>query len=397
MRWGLGRDATLLIAGQGVRAAGYGFTAVVLGALLAARGYGALRAGIVLTALIAGSGLASLLVGAVADRVGRRRCYRVFFVGVALSGGIVAAGAPYWLLLLVGLTGTISTDVVDNGPATTLEQVMLATEDAGRASVYGRYNAVGAACGALGALAATLPGLGSPGKGGGVHAWLFAVLVPVGIVGALLAGRLSPAVESASESVGGSRSRVRLGESRPTVRRLATLFAVDAAGGGLVTTGFMSYYLATRYHASLATLGWLFFSLTLVQAVSVMLAPLLANRFGLVPTMVGTHLPSNVLLASVAFAPSLGVAAALLLAKTTLSQMDVPTRQALVMSVVTPSERTPAAALTNAARSTVRPIGPVLAGLLQQIALGAPLLVAGVAKGSYDIALWAWAHKKSPG
>lgn len=274
---------------------------------------------------------------------------------------------------------------------------MLATEDAGRASVYGRYNAVGAACGALGALAATLPGLGSPGKGGGVHAWLFAVLVPVGIVGALLAGRLSPAVESASESVGGSRSRVRLGESRPTVRRLATLFAVDAAGGGLVTTGFMSYYLATRYHASLATLGWLFFSLTLVQAVSVMLAPLLANRFGLVPTMVGTHLPSNVLLASVAFAPSLGVAAALLLAKTTLSQMDVPTRQALVMSVVTPSERTPAAALTNAARSTVRPIGPVLAGLLQQIALGAPLLVAGVAKGSYDIALWAWAHKKSPG
>jgi MFS family permease len=392
LRWGLGRDATLLIAGQGVWAAGYGFTAVGLGAMLAARGYSTLRAGIVLTVLIAGSGLASLLVGAVADRVGRRRCYLVFFLAVALAGATVAAGAPYWLLLVVGLTGTISTDVVDNGPATTLEQVMLATEDAGRASVYGRYNAVGAASGALGALAAALPDLGSEGAHQPVHPWLFSALVPVGIVGAMLAGRLSADVEAPRGTGRDTGSASRLGESRRTVRRLAALFALDAAGGGLVTTGFLSYYLATRYHASLTTLGWLFFSLTLVQAVSVMLAPLLARRFGLVPTMVGTHLPSNLLLASVAFAPTFGVAAGLLLAKTTLSQMDVPTRQALVMSVATPAERTPAAALTNAARYTVRPVGPVFAGIVQQVALGAPLLVAGLVKASYDIALWRWAR-----
>jgi MFS family permease len=394
LRWGLGRDATLLIAGQGVRAAGYGFTAVVLGALLAARGYSTLRAGIVLTALIAGSGLASLLVGAVADRVGRRHCYLVFFLAVGLAGATVAVGAPYWLLLVVGLTGALSTDVVDNGPATTLEQVMLATEDAGRGSVYGRYNAVGAASGALGALAAALPDIGSPDAQRQVHAWLFAALVPVGIVGAILAGQLSPDVEAPRGTGRDTGTGGRLGESRRTVRRLAALFALDAGGGGLVTTGFLSYYLATRYHASLTTLGWLFFALTLVQAVSVMLAPLLARRFGLVPTMVGTHLPSNLLLASVAFAPTFGVAAGLLLAKTTLSQMDVPTRQALVMSVVTSAERTPAAALTNAARYTVRPVGPVLAGAVQQIALGAPLLVAGLVKASYDIALWRWARAR---
>jgi len=393
MRWGVSRDATLLIAGQAIRAAGYGFTAVVLGALLAARGYSSLRAGVVLTALIAGTALASLLVGAFADRVGRRRCYAVFFLAVAAAGALVAAGAPFWLLLVIALTGTISTDVVDNGPATTLEQVMLAGEDAGTAVVFGRYNAVGAAAGALGALAATLPSAAAHGADPGVHAWLFVVLVPVGVTGLLLAWRLSPAVEAVTPSGTGAPSgRVRLGPSRAVVRRLACLFAVDAGGGGLVTTGFLSYLFVQRYHVSLTALGWLFFTVTLVQAVSVALAPVLARRFGLVATMVGTHLPSNVLLASVAFAPSFPVAAVLLLARTTLSQMDVPTRQALVMSVVTPGERTAAAAVTNAARYTVRPIGPLVAGGVQQIALGAPLLLAGIIKGGYDLALWRWAR-----
>jgi MFS family permease len=125
-------DARLLVAGQGVRAAGYGFTAVLLGALLTARGYSSVQVGVVLTALIAGTALASLAVGRFADRCGRRRCYAVFFGGIAAAGVVVAAGAPLWVLLAVALTGTLSTDVVDNGPATTLEQAMLAAEDAAR-------------------------------------------------------------------------------------------------------------------------------------------------------------------------------------------------------------------------------------------------------------------------
>jgi hypothetical protein len=122
-------------------------------------------------------------------------------------------------------------------------------------------------------------------------------------------------------------------------------------------------------------------------------APLLAKRFGLIPTMVGTHLPSNLLLASMAFAPSFSAAAVLLLVRTTLSQMDVPTRQALVMKVTTPPEHTAAAAATNAARYSVRPFAPLLGGVLQSISLGTPLLVAGVVKGGYDVALWSWAHR----
>ena len=129
-------------------------------------------------------------------------------------------------------------------------------------------------------------------------------MVPVGISGAILAARLSPAVEAAAgkETALGpvTRARTRLGPSRGVVRRLAGLFAVDAAGGGLVTTGFLSYYFAERYHVSVVALGWLFFAVSVVQAISVALAPLLARRFGLVATMVGTHLPSNVLLAAVA-------------------------------------------------------------------------------------------------
>jgi MFS family permease len=377
-----------------VRAAGYGFTAVLLGALLAARGFTSVQAGAVLTALIAGSALASLAAGRWGDRLGRRRSYAVFFAGIGLAGVAVAAGAPFWVLLVVALTGTLSTDVVDNGPATTLEQSMLAAEDAGTATVYGRYNAVGSAAGALGALAVTLPGLAPHGRSGGVHAWLFLVLVPVGIAGAVLAARLSPAVETApGKSRGpGPGARSRLGQSRAVVRRLAGLFAVDAAGGGLVTTGFLSYYFTERYHVSVVALGWLFFAVSAVQALSVALAPLLARRFGLIATMVGTHLPSNVLLAAVAFAPAFPVAAVLLLARTSLSQMDVPTRQALVMTVVTPGERTAAAALTNASRYTVRPAGPLVAGLVQQIALGAPLVVAGAVKAGYDLTLWGWAR-----
>jgi predicted MFS family arabinose efflux permease len=231
-----------------------------------------------------------------------------------------------------------------------------------------------------------------------VNGGLFLVLVPVGISGMVLAARLSPGVESSPAASSPLepviRARSQLGPSRAVVRRLAALFAVDAAGGGLVTTGFLSYYLTQRYHVPVAALGWLFFAVSVVQAVSVALAPLLARRFGLIATMVGTHLPSNVLLAAVAFAPTFPAAAVLLLARTTLSQMDVPTRQALVMTVVTPPERTAAAAVTNAARYTVRPVGPLIAGLAQQVALGAPRVLAGAVKAGYDLALWAWAHRR---
>ncbi|HTE71916.1 MAG TPA: MFS transporter [Actinomycetes bacterium] len=424
----MSRDARRIVAAQGLRGGGYGCTAVLLGALLAARDVSTVRTGVLLGALVAGTAGASLVVGAVADRVGRRRCYLLLFVGLACAGLMVAVGGSVadgvggsagrevmtWLLLLVALTGLLSTDVVDNGPATTLEQSMLANEHAGAAGrsgarVYGVYNAVALLCGAAGALAATVPArLGVPAS----SSWPFLVLVPVGLAGAVLASRLTRAVEpppdagdlpgpasiAPTSGVGAAvRGWSRLGPSRARVRRLATLFAVDAAGGGLVTASFLAYYLSQRYGVPVGALGALFFTTSVLQAVSVWVAPRLADRVGLVPTMVGTHLPSNLLLAAVAFAPTFPVAVLLLLARTSLSNMDVPTRQALVMRVVEPSERTSVAAVTNAARYSVRPLGPLVGGLLQQVALGLPLLVAGVVKGGYDVALWRWARRLPAG
>lgn len=386
-------DTRWLVTGQAARALGYGFTAVVLGALLSQKNVGTVRAGVLFAVLIGASAVTSLVVGAYGDSFGRRRSYGLFFVGITLAGAVVATNPPLWLLFVVAISGTLSTDVVDNGAATTLEQVMLAAEDAGTGRVYGWYNAFGAAFGALGALGAALVGVSRPGTT--VPAWLFVALVPVGLVGVICAAGLTSAVEAprGSNLDGKARpARAKLGQSQRTVRHMASLFSVDAAGGGLVTTSFLSYYLAERYGVSLGALGWLFFAVSAVQAASVLLAPILARRFGLVATMVWTHLPSNVLLAAVAFAPTFPVAATLLILRTTLSQMDVPTRHALVMNVVTPAERTAAAATTNAARYSVRPFAPVVGGVLQQVSLGAPLLVAGSVKGVYDLALWHWAR-----
>jgi predicted MFS family arabinose efflux permease len=174
------------------------------------------------------------------------------------------------------------------------------------------------------------------------------------------------------------------------VARLASLFALDSFGGGFTVSAFVAYWLRARFDASPAVIGATFFAMGLLQTVSFLVAPRLADRFGLLRTMVFTHLPSNLLLAVVAFAPNLGAAVVLLLARTALSQMDVPTRQAYVMVLVDADERTPAAAYTNTARYVSRPFGPPLAALAQTVALGLPFVIGGGIKSVYDVTLWRW-------
>ena len=197
-------------------------------------------------------------------------------------------------------------------------------------------------------------------------------------------------LSAAVEPVGVDAGRGRLVRSRSTVSRLASLFAIDSFGGGFTVSAFVAYWLTARFDASPAVIGATFFAIGLLQTVSFLVAPRLADRFGLLPTMVFTHLPSNLLLAAVAFAPNLATAIVLLLARTVLSQMDVPTRQAYVMTLVDPEERTPAAAYTNTARYVSRPFGPPLAALAQTVALGLPFVIGGGIKSVYDIMLWRW-------
>jgi len=300
---------------------------------------------------------------------------------MGLAGAAFALTDETWLLVLAALSGTVSTEVVESGPFTSLEQAMLpsaAGTSGDPTRLFGTYNTVAALAGSLGALAAGLvPILGvQPQR-------LLLVYVVVGVLGAVLTRGLSDALEAGRRSVAAPLER-----SRGIVQRLSALFALDSFGGGFVTQAFIAYWFTETFGTSLQVLGVVFFTLGLLQSVSFQIATRLARRFGLLNTMVFTHLPSNVLLAAIPFAPTQLAAFALLLARALLSQMDVPTRQAYVVGVVDPDERSAAAAYTNTARYVTRPLGPLVAAPIMQLSLGAPFVVAGVLKSVYDAALY---------
>lgn len=381
-------DVRRILVTQGLRALAYGFGSVLLGASLTERGWTPARVGLLLAAIVGGSALMSVVVGTFGDRIGRRRLYAGLYLGLAGTGAAFALSSSLALLALVALCGTLSTEVNDSGPFTSLEQAMLPSglDARARTRVFGVYNAVAVLVGALGALAAGIPALLR-------RAWpglppdqrLFLAFVPVGIAGALVARSLSERVEP-----GSAGSRAPLGPSRAVVTRLAGLFALDAFGGGFVVQSFIVYWFGTRFGLSLGRLGLVFFGVGLLQAASFVAAARLAERVGLLNVMIFSHLPSNLLLAAIPLAPNLPLALVLLFTRFSLSQMDVPTRQAYVVGLVGPGERTAAAAYTNSARYVVRPVGPVLAGVAQRVAFGAPFLIAGGVKVVYDLILWSW-------
>ncbi|HMG26823.1 MAG TPA: MFS transporter [Acidimicrobiia bacterium] len=385
-------DARRILWAQAMRAFAYGFGAVLLGTTLDREGFSSGQVGLVLAAVVAGTVVSSLAVGRWGDRFGRRRSYVVLYLALAVTGVVFAFSDQVWALSAVALTGALSTEVVESGAFTSLEQSMLATELTGRERIrgFGTYNAVATAAGSLGALAAGAPDLlrriwsGTP-----VDQRFFLLFVPAAFAGAAVACTLSRRVE-ADPRPHEARPAPGLQRSRPTVLRLAGLFAVDSFGGGFVVQSFIAYWFAAQYDASTGELGIIFFGVGVLQTLSFLAAARLAERFGLLRTMVFTHLPSNGLLIAIPFAPTLLTAALLLFGRTALAQMDVPTRQAYVMALVDPDERTPAAAVTNTARYVVRPVGPALAGVSQSIAFGLPFFLAGAIKSVYDVVLWRW-------
>src|SRR4029453_7822544 len=321
------------------------------------------------------------------------------------AGAVFALTRSLPLLVLAALTGTLSTDPNESGPITSLEQAMMGGAPAAmRARVFGRYNAVAYLAGAIGSLSA-----------GGPDA--FRRLVPalppdqrgplpfpaLAIVCLALARRLSARVEPGrNRGEGAGRGAQRRGEpaswtagsrpltrSRATVVKLAALFGMDSFAGGFVVQTFIVFWFGRKFGASPAWMGLVFFVAGLLQAGSSIASGRLASRIGLLNTMVFTHLPSNVLLVLVPFMPTLGWAVAALFARYALSQMDVPARQAYVVAMVDPRERTAAAAFTNTARYVTRPFGALSAGvLMERVALGSPFVVAGALKIAYDVWLF---------
>jgi len=378
-------DLRIILWIQAVRAFLYGFGAVILGSVLAHNGASDLEVGLLGAAILAGMALSAIAVGIVGDRIGRRRTYAGLLVILGIVGLGYALTDRVWVLIVLALFGTMSTDANENGPLTTLEQAMIGQAPAAsRLRVFGRYNAIAFLTGALGALAAGGPAFlhhiwaGAPAD----RRWF--ILFPLGAIACVwLATRLSGMMEVEV------RTRSRLNRSREQVFRLASLFSIDAFAGGFVVTVFIVFWFSKRFGASQELMSAVIFAAGLLQAASSIVASRVGARFGLLNTMVFTHLPSNILLILVPLMPTLPLAITILLLRFALSQMDVPTRQAYIAAMVDPGERTAAAATTNTARYVARPFGPLVGtALMHSVALGAPWVVAGTLKSGYDLILW---------
>jgi predicted MFS family arabinose efflux permease len=382
------RDLRTIFAIQALRALLYGFGSVLIGASLAKAGYSDAKVGLVFTAMLAGFAVTSVAVGTRGDRIGRRRLYAGLFLVMAVAGTVFALTGSLLLLVLAALTGTISVEANESGPITSLEQAMIpqaAPTPLERNRAFARYNAVAYLAGSLGALAA----------GGPDFFRRFFPAVPasqrfllaygaIGLACAFLASRLSSRMESGEELT--AERKFPLVRHKRRVAGLAGLFAIDSFGGGFVVNSFIVFWFQRKFGASTETMGLVFFVAGLLQSGSSIAAGWLANRIGLLNTMVFTHLPSNVLLILVPFMPNLTLAITMLLARFAISQMDVPARQAYVVSVVDQSERTAAASYTNTARYVVRPAGPALGGyLMQTVSRSAPFVAAGALKILYDV------------
>ena len=378
-------DLRLILWIQAVRAFLYGFGAVILGSALARSGATDFQVGLIGAAILAGMAMSAIAVGFAGDRVGRRRSYMVLLITLGIVGLGFALTDRIWILLILALFGTMSTDANENGPLTTLEQSMIGQAPAeARLHVFGRYNAVAYLAGSIGALAAGGPAFLRNAWAGAPADRIWFLLFPVGAVACLVLSRgLSGAMEI--EMARGGR---RLERSKGRVTTLASLFAVDAFAGGFVVTVFVVYWFERTFGASLELMSAVFFAAGLLQAGSSIAAATVGSRFGLLNTMVFTHLPSNILLIMVPLMPTLPLAIVVLLARFALSQMDVPTRQAYIAAMVDPEERTAAAATTNTARYVARPFGPLVGTALMRVALGAPWVVAGTLKSVYDLMLW---------
>ena len=396
---GLDRNGRLLFTTRVLRMFAYGFLAVVLVLYLAGLGLDALTIGAILTLTLVGDTVVSLWLTTSADRIGRRRVLVAGSLLMTAAGLVFAVTSWVPLLILAATIGVISPTGNEVGPFLAVEQAALsqATPDARRTPTFAWYNLAGYVATAVGALAAGFLTQALLAVGLVAVDAYRAIVVGYAVVGLLMAAvfwRVGAAVEVPAAELSaddGIARRLGLGaRSRGIVARLSLLFSLDAFGGGFIPQSLMAYWFHLHYGVEPALLGGIFFGANLLAAVSSLSASRFAARFGLINTMVFTHLPSNVLLILVPLMPNLALAIAVLLLRFSLSQMDVPTRQSYVMAVVEPGERSAAAGVTGIARTTGAAISPVLsAPLVASASLAAvPFFLAGGLKIAYDLLLY---------
>ncbi|CAN7504436.1 MFS transporter [Phyllobacterium sp. LjRoot231] len=389
--------AAYLLTSRGLRAFGDGLVSILLPTYLATLGFDAFKIGILSTVTLAGSAALTLTVGVVAHHFFRRTLLIAAAVLMVLTGIAFALVQDFWPLLLIAFVGTLNPSSGDVSVFLPLEHAELAhtVTDSDRTALFARYSLIGSLAAAVGALAAGAPDILRDVAGLELkHALQVAFLLyaSLGLVALLLYRRLPDDLPSA-----GTAPAEPLRKSRSVVLTLAALFSLDAFAGGFVIQSLLALWLFQRFDLSLAATGAIFFWMGVLSAGSYLVAVRISKRIGLVNTMVFTHLPSSLCLMLVPFMPSLAPAIVLLLIRSALSQMDVPTRTSYVMAVVTPGERAAAASVTAVPRSLAAAASPIIAGsLLATSGFGWPLLIAGALKIVYDILLLGMFRKLRP-
>ena len=394
----LTRDAWLLFLTRFIRLFAYGLISVILVFYLVGIGLSESQTGLLLTLTLVGDTAISLFLTTQADRVGRRRMLMVGALLMAAAGVVFAITKNFLWLVIAGTIGVISPSGNEVGPFLSIEQAALShvVGDRTRTEVFAWYTLAGSFATALGALFggelshALHKTLISQVNGYRAVVVMYSAL---GLVLALLFMRVSRDAEvspSEPHAVGGLGRLFGIHKSRHVVAKLSGLFALDAFAGGFVLQSFAAYWFYLRFGVNPATLGVIFFWANILSGGSALLASRLAARFGLIRTMVVTHLPSNILLLLVPLMPNLRLAVMVLLARFSISQMDVPTRQSYTMAVVSAEERSAAAGITGVARTTGAAISPLFVGFLfsRPALINAPFFIAGTFKIIYDLLLY---------
>lgn len=382
-------DRGILLAAALLRAIATGMVGVLLGIYLAARGFPPGESGLVVSAGLAGAAAAALVVTVAGDRLGRRRALVAVALLAAAGGSALVLAASVPVAAAAAFIGMVNGMGRDRGAALILDTAILPSTVSGkdRTRAFAWYSVLQDGGHALGGLAAGAPTLLRAAAGVTPLASLrvaLAAAAALSLVVALLYTRLS----SAAEVPAGPRTRLTP-ESRRILTRISALFAVDSLAGGFLTASLLAYFFFVRFGVSEVVVGALFFAARLLNAVSHLGAAWLAGRIGLVRTMVFTHIPSSLFLATVAWAPTFPIAAALFLLREGLVEMDVPTRQSYVMAVVRPEERTVASGVTHLVRVASWAVAPAFAGFIVDAgALAWPLVIGSGMKIAYDLLLW---------
>ncbi len=400
----LDRNGRIIFTTRMLRLFGYGMVAVVLMLYLTDIGLSQTEAGLLMTLALLGDTLISLWITTRADRLGRRNMLWLAAGRIIFAGAVMALTGNFILLAVAVFLGLISPSGHEAGPFLAIEQAAIShlIPESGRTALFAWYNFAGSVATALGALATGLLIYVLHAAGFSTLAGYRIILIAFALIGGVLMALFSGLTSAIETPVAASprppHLLLGLHRSRRTVLALSALFSLDAFGGGFVLQALMAYWFHARFGVNVTALGTIFFGANILAGISALAASHLAHRIGLINTMVFTHIPSNILLIMVPLMPNLPLAITVLLARFSISQMDVPTRQAYTMAVVDPDERSAAAGITHVARSTGAAISPLIAAPLLAIPTlsNLPFFIAGGLKLIYDLTLWRKFRRTEP-